>query len=238
MPKYAKRSCEKCGDSYLPHVSNQRYCKVCSKRRKVGLADRLDDRACETCKTLFTPKNEHNKFCSLRCQNRAKYARNPYNPDTFGTGTTANRGRAQSPEHVARRVAAVAESLKTQRRTCKHCGDEFTPTLAAQKYCSGRCWQAVFRVRREARHKISVHADHYAELLARQDGKCGICGAMSGSNGRKDRLAVDHCHDTNYIRGLLCHRCNTALGLFNDDAERLKAAIQYLAAARARSSSL
>lgn len=236
MPKYAKRNCEKCGDSYLPHVSNQRFCKCCSKRRKEGLGDRLPDRACEICETLFTPKNEHNKFCCLRCQNRARYARSPYNPETFGTGTTANRGRAQTPAHIAKRAASLAESLKKQRRICEHCGDEFTPTLAAQKYCSGRCWQAVFRVRRDARHRIKIHADHYAELLARQDGKCGICGALSGTNGRKDRLAVDHCHESHHIRGLLCHRCNTAIGLFNDDTERLKAAIQYLGEAKARAS--
>jgi len=42
------------------------------------------------------------------------------------------------------------------------------------------------------------------------------------------RLAVDHDHKTNKIRGLLCQFCNTALGKFLDDVEILKKAILYL----------
>jgi hypothetical protein len=41
-------------------------------------------------------------------------------------------------------------------------------------------------------------------------------------------LAVDHCHTTGKVRGLLCSTCNTALGSFQDNPAYLKAAIHYL----------
>lgn len=40
--------------------------------------------------------------------------------------------------------------------------------------------------------------------------------------------AVDHCHVTGKIRGILCQKCNTGLGYFNEDVELFKSALRYL----------
>ena len=61
----------------------------------------------------------------------------------------------------------------------------------------------------------------YDKMLEKQDCKCKICGA-------KDKLVVDHCHDKGHIRGLLCQQCNTGLGMFRDDVNRMRSAMQYL----------
>ncbi len=62
-------------------------------------------------------------------------------------------------------------------------------------------------------------------MLAEQDGGCAICGRPP----RNDiALHVDHEHGTGRIRGLLCFRCNNALGDFEDDHTRLGAALAYL----------
>lgn len=80
------------------------------------------------------------------------------------------------------------------------------------------------------RHNLSE--DLYREMLIKQDGgKCMICKSV----GTK-RHVIDHNHKCcpgtyscgKCIRGLLCNKCNTALGLFDDSIENLKAAIEYL----------
>lgn len=60
-------------------------------------------------------------------------------------------------------------------------------------------------------------------------GKCEICGnPQTGRGAATNQLSVDHNHDTGKIRGLLCTKCNTALGLFNDDISLMSKAITYL----------
>ena len=66
--------------------------------------------------------------------------------------------------------------------------------------------------------------DQYLCMLKSQGGVCAICGKAE----EKRRLAVDHCHNTGVIRGLLCGMCNTAIGKLNDDVNLLKKAIEYL----------
>lgn len=65
----------------------------------------------------------------------------------------------------------------------------------------------------------------FDRMNAEQDGKCLVCG---GGPGVKGRLYIDHCHTTGEVRGLLCTQCNTGLGMFADDPDRLLAAAAYL----------
>lgn len=67
--------------------------------------------------------------------------------------------------------------------------------------------------------------DGWDALLRRQGGSCSICQSTDRT-GRN--LAVDHDHQANLIRGLLCTRCNQGLGYFSDDVTRLRRAIAYL----------
>jgi hypothetical protein len=75
----------------------------------------------------------------------------------------------------------------------------------------------------------------YGDLLEAQDGRCAICRELpkeegsSASRHHADRvLNVDHNHETDHVRGLLCAQCNRALGLFRDDLLLLEAAVAYM----------
>lgn len=72
--------------------------------------------------------------------------------------------------------------------------------------------------------------EDYTRMYQVQGGVCAICGRPETTpNQHKVRpLFVDHCHKTDKVRGLLCNGCNSALGHFEDDIERLKNAIAYI----------
>lgn len=72
----------------------------------------------------------------------------------------------------------------------------------------------------------------YEAMLIKQDNKCAICHTTEetklGPNGTLVRMSVDHCHTSGKVRGLLCNRCNRALGLLGDSVDLLQKAIVYL----------
>lgn len=66
----------------------------------------------------------------------------------------------------------------------------------------------------------------YNRMFEQQEGKCLICGKHQSEFKR--RFNVDHDHKTGKIRGLLCFKCNTGIGRFNDNILLLESAIKYL----------
>jgi hypothetical protein len=80
------------------------------------------------------------------------------------------------------------------------------------------------------RSKLRVHfnltLEQYYEQLESQNSLCAICGHPE--EVIKRRLCVDHDHITGQVRGLLCGKCNCAIGLLGDDPTLIKAALTYL----------
>ena len=72
---------------------------------------------------------------------------------------------------------------------------------------------------------FGISIAQYDEMYRAQNGVCAICSAVN-LNGK--RLAVDHCHTTGAIRGLLCSKCNLGIGSFQDSPEILTNAWTYL----------
>ena len=72
----------------------------------------------------------------------------------------------------------------------------------------------------------------YNHILAYQGGRCGICQCLPEEETRK--FAVDHCHVTGKIRGILCRGCNVGIGNLKDDVEVVQAALAYLKNGRHR----
>lgn len=72
--------------------------------------------------------------------------------------------------------------------------------------------------------------EDFDAMLAAQDGRCAICRTDEPGGGH-NRFHVDHCHETDVVRGLLCNNCNRGLGMFKDSRAHLASATAYLARA-------
>lgn len=85
----------------------------------------------------------------------------------------------------------------------------------------------------ERPHRVYVRAQFglskadVEDMKAAQNNLCAICGRAFERTGM-GRPALDHCHETNRLRELLCGYCNRGIGLFQDVPERLEAAARYL----------
>lgn len=66
--------------------------------------------------------------------------------------------------------------------------------------------------------------EEWANLVAAQSGRCAICGTSMSVRP----LVVDHNHATGKVRGLLCRKCNSGLGMFDDEIATLAKAVKYL----------
>ena len=74
------------------------------------------------------------------------------------------------------------------------------------------------------KRKYGLTPEEYDEMLRTQHGVCAICCEKPGDLP----LHVDHDHTTGKVRGLLCIRCNNALGLFQESHALFQAAAHYL----------
>lgn len=84
----------------------------------------------------------------------------------------------------------------------------------------------------QLRNKYGMSVDQYKQMETAQNGLCKICGSNHGGHysktGVPKRLAVDHCHKTGKIRGLLCCHCNMALGQIKENEKIAQSMINYI----------
>ena len=124
-------------------------------------------------------------------------------------------------------------------QTCRYCSTEkplheFTRN---KSYANGyaticlacmRVYQANRRANRdfiiaERAKKFNTTPEHVRHLYDTQL----VCQICKQKDPRRS-LAIDHCHDSGKVRGMLCDNCNKALGCFKDSIDNLKNAIEYL----------
>jgi hypothetical protein len=71
--------------------------------------------------------------------------------------------------------------------------------------------------------KYGISREDYSKMLVNQDNSCAICKIQIGWEA-----SVDHCHNSNIVRGLLCKNCNLGLGGFKDNIQIIRKAIHYV----------
>jgi hypothetical protein len=201
------------------------------------------DRECVICGTRFCPRRKVDKTCSLDCQVqwRRKLSREStrrhYKP------------RAVRPDAECESCKAVIKVARTgaKPRWCGKCRVTKEDVRARARIAVRRCYKCQTPVPQAARkpgkavcaecrvdprvrgaaheqrrrlRKYGLTQDRYDELLAQQDGRCPGCGTDDpGGKG----WCIDHCHGSGRVRALLCNRCNTALGLTDENPSVLRA---------------
>ena len=137
------------------------------------------------------------------------------------------RDRAYRAEHIE--VARARDRLRYQEPERR----AYTKAKAAEYYAANR-EEAIKRatIRQKAnpegrrrthlKRQYGITPEVYEAMYSAQVGRCGIC-----SESHK-RLAVDHDHADGHVRGLLCRRCNAAIGSLHDDPALLRRALSWL----------
>lgn len=107
-------------------------------------------------------------------------------------------------------------SAKTGRSYCDLCAREY-----------GRKYNNQLHIRNKTYNKLyGIDVAEYEAMLEKQNNACALC--LTPQIQLLVKLSVDHRHSDGKVRGLLCHPCNTFLGLIQDDVVRLKRMIGYL----------
>jgi hypothetical protein len=147
----------------------------------------------------------------------------------------ARQAAAERPDYIERRreVARLAYARDPEKaietaRAWQSKNPEYCAT-----YNKGWAKRNPDKVRESAHRtrlrRYGITAHQFDEMLVAQRGLCAICSKTMKNGSRSgDGLHIDHCHKTGAVRGLLCGKCNLAIGLFSDDPTSLAKAIDYL----------
>lgn len=129
---------------------------------------------------------------------------------------------------------------------CKKCGKdkphtEFYASRTSQSGQRGNCKDCDKKLRkrygqqnprRHLKSNFGIDVLEFERMFIDQGGRCKICNRMITllvvESDKNNVAHVDHCHITSIIRGLLCNKCNSALGYFNDDFKLIERAAEYL----------
>ena len=81
---------------------------------------------------------------------------------------------------------------------------------------------------RDLKKLFGITLDQYDNMLEEQKHMCAICNTTDTNFSNGKHFHVDHDHNTGKVRGLLCGKCNVALGLVGDNISTLQSMITYL----------
>jgi hypothetical protein len=117
-------------------------------------------------------------------------------------------------------------------RRCKICHGLATAKYRTQnpevyRKASLKYWNKCSEAKRHTAwlKRYGLSKEEYEIMFKKQNGLCLICKKQCSSG---QNLSVDHCHRTGKVRGLLCKKCNTALGMLEDNIQYFETAILYL----------
>lgn len=131
-----------------------------------------------------------------------------YNKEYFARPEVKARAKVRNAKYRARRAdykkSTIGKAAEKRYRQSQQCIDRLKRNRLKTRY--------------------DLTPEGVMGILNNQSNQCAICSVVLNS------YHIDHCHNTNKVRGILCSSCNMGLGLFKDDTRVLQSAIKYLKA--------
>jgi len=110
------------------------------------------------------------------------------------------------------------DGLASQCKICHTRGNKATREKKPEHY-------KAYQRNKHFLRKYGLSVSEWEKMYREQGGLCLLCGGIPTD---KDRLVVDHCHETGQIRGLLHHSCNVGIGFLKESVEIMEKAIMYI----------
>lgn len=216
-PSVAGRDCLECGTRFTAKTNTQCCSEDCRNERKKRRARKhaaanfvagtkrnsYAEKACQRddCSETFKPYTKRSRYCSRLCAQRANDAEKVR--------------RRQSQPRLCHKCNVVDVGWgKPGKPVCDGCKVENRDPVAARANEQARRFRT-----------YGITENEYNAILERQGGRCGIC--RTDDPGAKG-WAIDHCHESELVRGVLCGRCNSGIGLLRDDHRVIAAAAEYV----------
>ena len=135
---------------------------------------------------------------------------------------------AEHPEYRKQIIERAKQQLENNPESHKETMKKYyKKNLEKIKKSRRRYYKEHPETRRAAQIKLKYNLSYedWLKMWEKQDGKCVICGK---SFNKPSNALVDHNHKTNKVRGLLCFKCNMAIGLLNDNPKLTTRVTEYL----------
>lgn len=180
--------------------------------------------ACIVCNKDFIAPSHKERTCSEDCRIENKrniknewYHRNKHKGKAY---YEENKGRirTQSQDYRAQNRDEILARGKKYREENKEVIKERSKDYTARSVDKRKDYHL--------KKHFNMSLNDYNLMLQSQNQSCLIC--LRHESEFKKKLAVDHCHQTGKVRGILCHGCNKSLGSLQDSIENLQRAINYL----------
>lgn len=165
--------------------------------------------SCQNCGVEKTTREQKKSKLCLSCSNLSRY-------NAAHTETRVCVKCKETKHNTSDYFPYRSLTTQTLKAICKICDNK----RRAINYKNNLSREKNTRLKND----FGITLVEYKLMFEKQNGQCAICFKPP----KRKNLAVDHCHKSGKIRGLLCGNCNTALGKFSDNQNLLLNAIEYL----------
>lgn len=189
-------------------------------------------RNCKICNKEFHPEHHSTKMCSIECKKMGRYKSIRKYYERVVVPKLPGPRPIQTEEEKKQKLKEFNNS--PERKAYMKNYRNLPGVKDREKESAKRYYLKNRHVEKNGHLKrtFNITLEQYNEMLVMQNNVCAICEKeetkVFKKTGKINDLAVDHCHKTGNIRGLLCWRCNTAIGRFEDSIELLQNAVAYL----------